>query len=90
MFRVSISSLGSLLACCTLGTVLLAWFWSEYRDSVQRRKFDRLRMKCSLCFFEFLAKDAAEASSNQERNPRSARPACPRCGAPGAPACSSL
>lgn len=79
MIRVSISSLGSLLVCCTVGAVLLAWFWSESSDGWKIRRFERRRRKCSLCFFEFLTAAHGElVRALTEDNP----PSCPRCGAP--------
>jgi hypothetical protein len=96
MIRVSISSLGSLLACCTIGVVLLAWAWSACGDMLRRRSFERRRRRCSLCFFEFLLPkpDGSTGAPDQEGKPAQhsapAPSACPRCGAPGVASCHSL
>jgi hypothetical protein len=96
MIRVSISSLGSLLACCAIGVVLLAWVWSARGDMLRRRSFERRRRRCSLCFFEFLLPDPDTFTdgTGQEGVPaQHSEPmpyACPRCGAAGVASRHSL
>jgi hypothetical protein len=87
MIRVSISSLGSVLACCALGTVLVVWLWSGLRDTWIQNQFERRKRKCRLCFFEFLSSAPPDETV---RHREGSGPGCPRCGAPSVPSASAL